>query len=613
LKYIDKKINYYENLYNIEIKYNKIKLKGIKEIEIDKIFIYYKIDTLLYIDNINLKFKLYELLIKRSIGFNDLNVNNLFFHFVRKDSVSNYSFIFERHNDNNEKIEKNGVTLAEKWCSIMEIVFGIIPDNMEISNSSIKYMNNDSLLLDLSIPYIRLTDKRFSTIINVSNRGSIISSGNINNRDKEIDLSLINKDGYQLPYVDYKYGIGVNFDTALLKLNYKYKEDNNVWFEGNMSLINGVLNYRRISNKPVELSKVALKYKMNVTGDDVEIDSSSEVSINKILFNPYIKLRFYPYKSVLIKIRKDKLESMDLFSSLPKGLFNNFEGIKTEGSFSFNLFFEYDSRQVDSLKFVSDFSSKDFKILKYGVTDFSLIRDNFKYNIYDNNGRYVRSKYMGEGSEDYVKLEDISDYLKNSVITAEDGMFRYHKGFDEYAFKLSIIRNIKEKRFAKGGSTITMQLVKNLFLNRNKTIARKLEEALIVWIIENKKILSKDRILEIYLNAIEWGPNVYGINEASWFYFDKPPIKLNLAESIFLSLIIPNPKNFMYYFDDNGNMKSFVYDYYKFISKKLLSNGKITQEEYDELFPVVYIRGHAKKFLINNLKIYNEFNEDFFD
>lgn len=131
--------------------------------------------------------------------------------------------------------------------------------------------------------------------------------------------------------------------------------------------------------------------------------------------------------------------------------------------------------------------------------------------------------------------------MQYAVLTSEDPSFFYHRGFIPDAFKESMIENIKAKRFVRGGSTISMQLVKNVFLSREKTISRKLQEMLIVWLIENKGLVSKERMFEIYLNAIEWGHGIYGIKEASQFYFSKLPSQLNLAESIFLASIIPDP------------------------------------------------------------------------
>jgi len=101
----------------------------------------------------------------------------------------------------------------------------------------------------------------------------------------------------------------------------------------------------------------------------------------------------------------------------------------------------------------------------------------------------------------------------------------------------------------RGASTISMQLVKNLFLERQKTIARKLEEMIITWLIEENRLVSKERMFEIYLNIIEWGPQVYGAQEEARFYFDKDVADLTLAEAIFMAGIIPQPKRFMVSFD----------------------------------------------------------------
>src|SRR5690606_41961669 len=105
-------------------------------------------------------------------------------------------------------------------------------------------------------------------------------------------------------------------------------------------------------------------------------------------------------------------------------------------------------------------------------------------------------------------------------------------GFVEEAIRTSIATNYKEKAFKRGGSTISMQLVKNVFLSRNKTLVRKLEEILIVWLMESTRTVSKERMYEVYMNVIEWGRNVYGITEAARYYFGKHPSQLTLGESI---------------------------------------------------------------------------------
>ena len=142
-----------------------------------------------------------------------------------------------------------------------------------------------------------------------------------------------------------------------------------------------------------------------------------------------------------------------------------------------------------------------------------------------------------------------------------------------------------------------MQLVKNVFLSRNKTIARKLEEALIVWLIENQGLSSKERMYEVYLNLIEWGPMIYGANEASRYYFNKDASRLTLAEAIFMASIIPRPKWFKYSFDENGHLRESNAGFYQLVSGKMLAKGWITSQDIEKLIPDVELKGPAKLLL----------------
>jgi monofunctional biosynthetic peptidoglycan transglycosylase len=128
----------------------------------------------------------------------------------------------------------------------------------------------------------------------------------------------------------------------------------------------------------------------------------------------------------------------------------------------------------------------------------------------------------------------------DAVIVAEDGTFWSHDGFDWFEFRESVERNLEEGRAVRGASTITQQLVKNLFLSSSKNPLRKLKEWILTWYME--KQLKKARILEIYMNVIEWGDGVYGIEAASHYYFDKPASELSRDECIRLAAIIPSPR-----------------------------------------------------------------------
>ncbi len=136
----------------------------------------------------------------------------------------------------------------------------------------------------------------------------------------------------------------------------------------------------------------------------------------------------------------------------------------------------------------------------------------------------------------------ISPYVVKAVIIAEDDKFWHHDGFDFAAMHKAMDRNIQKGRFKYGGSTISQQLAKNLYLTPSRNPVRKLKEAVITWRIENK--LSKRRILELYLNVAEWGEGIFGIEAAARHYFHKSASDLGPAEAARLVAVLPNPRRY---------------------------------------------------------------------
>ncbi len=142
--------------------------------------------------------------------------------------------------------------------------------------------------------------------------------------------------------------------------------------------------------------------------------------------------------------------------------------------------------------------------------------------------------------QEWTALKSIPQDVINAVIVSEDGTFWSHHGFDWYELKESVQRDLAEGRAARGASTITQQLVKNLFLSSSKNPLRKLKEWILTFWMETK--LKKSRILEIYLNVIEWGNGVYGVEAASMYHFGKPVEMLSRDEAARLASIIPSPR-----------------------------------------------------------------------
>lgn len=145
----------------------------------------------------------------------------------------------------------------------------------------------------------------------------------------------------------------------------------------------------------------------------------------------------------------------------------------------------------------------------------------------------------------WVPYERISIHLKRAIIAAEDSKFLNHEGFDLEGMQKAMEKNLKKGRLAAGGSTISQQLAKNLFLSANKSFVRKGQEAVITLMIETT--WSKRRILEVYLNIIEWGDGIYGAEAASRRYYRKSAAALSPGEAAALAAMVPNPR----WYEDN--------------------------------------------------------------
>jgi monofunctional biosynthetic peptidoglycan transglycosylase len=173
----------------------------------------------------------------------------------------------------------------------------------------------------------------------------------------------------------------------------------------------------------------------------------------------------------------------------------------------------------------------------------------------------------------WTPLSRISPYLVKAVLIAEDDKFWQHEGFDFEAIEKAIEKDIKQKKFKFGGSTISQQLAKNLYLSPSKNPLRKLKEAILTWRIE--KTLSKRRILELYLNVAEWGDGVFGIEAASLHYYGKPSSELGPEEASRLASVLPNPRRY----NPTGTSR-YVERRSRIIYDIMVRRGIVT-EEYD--------------------------------
>ena len=147
-----------------------------------------------------------------------------------------------------------------------------------------------------------------------------------------------------------------------------------------------------------------------------------------------------------------------------------------------------------------------------------------------------------ELKQQWVPYERVSANLKRAVVAAEDAKFSEHEGFDWEGIQKALEKNQKKGRIVAGGSTITQQLAKNLFLSASKTPWRKAQEAVITLMLET--VMDKRRILEIYLNVVEWGPGIFGAEAAARHYYGLSAAQLSAEQAARLAVLLPNPRKF---------------------------------------------------------------------
>ncbi|MDX2093437.1 MAG: biosynthetic peptidoglycan transglycosylase [Kofleriaceae bacterium] len=186
---------------------------------------------------------------------------------------------------------------------------------------------------------------------------------------------------------------------------------------------------------------------------------------------------------------------------------------------------------------------------------------------------------VGTEAEGYVVLKDIPDRVRGAFVSAEDGRFWDHRGFDTDQILRSLEIDLRERRLARGGSTISQQLVKNAFLTHRRTLDRKLQEAVLTWRLEAK--LSKRQILERYLNIVELGPRIVGIGAAARHWFDTTPRELTNRQAAFLAAMTSEPTTMSRRVRKHGGLDPDSAERVATILRAMKRDGVIDADEYE--------------------------------
>ncbi|WP_395051699.1 transglycosylase domain-containing protein [Flavobacterium sp.] len=588
-----------ERDYNSTFSVKEASFVGLSGLRFSEIILVPKnADTLFNIQKMNTSVNFWRLLIG-DVQLGTLEIENGYVQLVKNKKGRNFEAFLKK--DKNETTSLNEKRDYAKFANrIISKVLNLVPTDMKIENLSFR-LNDNGNKTTINFQKLRLVNQQLETSIKVKTNAftqRIRIQGFADPRNKTADIRFINIDtgAIKVPYLDERYGLKSSFDSIRVNIQNIDKSGGELHIDGFASIANLMINHKKIANKDVVIKNAKFDFRFLLGSDFISIDSSSTVEFNKIKFHPYLAYETEEDMIYKLKVAIPKMQAQDFISSLPDGLFSHFQGMEAEGNFEYKLDFMFNKNKPNTLIFDSNLKKENLKITKYGEANLNKLNGEFVYRAIINNVPQ-RAILVGPSNPNYTPLNQISPYLQKCVLTSEDPSFFSHRGFINEAFKQSILKNIRTKKFSRGASTISMQLIKNVFLTREKTVSRKLEEILLVYILENNRIASKERMLEVYFNIIEWGPNVYGIGEASQFYFQKRPADLTLNECLFLATIVPKPKKFMWQFDNEGNLKSFANQQQKFLSNLMLRRGILIPEDTIGYSIPINISGNAHSHL----------------
>lgn len=518
---------------------------------------------------------------KRTLILKDLSVSDMQVHAVKRGKYCNYNFIHS--SSEGQKGERNYQSQVNSWVS-------------RLADFCPKHFTADriNVLTDVDTTRVRYT---FENLIveNGKGRGGLVIQKNVEtpchwklsgamDKKKQRYEGRMVCDGKaeaigEIPFLKTfkQMELGFHEATGHFSLVKTGKKRTECVLAG--SIRNLQCQHHYLADVPVRIDSVSGRICLNVYPKAIEVDSTSTVSLNRATLHPYCRLSKNKSTRVVFKINERARDAEPLFASLPTELFQVLPLLKVNGKIDFNCLFDCDFGNVDSLKFDLNIVNhgRSFAVVE-GLGEITRFNEQFEYTFYDN-GEPVRNLWIGPNNPYFCPYHQIPELLKQAILASEDGAFFQHRGFIKSSMQSALVSDIKAGKMRRGGSTISMQLVKNLYLNRKKVLTRKFEEMALVWMIEDQRMMSKERMFEIYVNIIEWAPGVIGIGEAAEFYFHKRPSELTMPECIYLASLIRAPKHYASTLNADGTLTDVKRAELEFVADRMVVREFMTEAQ----------------------------------
>jgi len=336
---------------------------------------------------------------------------------------------------------------------------------------------------------------------------------------------------------------GVDLSAARIRGLFKAKaSDREVNVTTDATLTRVRIERRLLAPRAVRWPRLGLKVKVRYLprlrrvvldrGDLTIADVPVRLSGTLTLAAKSLRLRL---NATLPPVQCDKL-----FAAVPPELVPKLRGLKLGGRVGARLDVALDSRTLKDLKLDLTVQPKRCHVLQDPpAAQMAALKRPFTFVSHPPGAKPTRL-VMGPQNPDWREFRHLGRYVKAAFLAAEDRRFFQHRGFDLENIRRAIVSNLQHHSLLKGASSISQQVVKNVFLNHRRDLSRKLQEAILTWRME--QVLSKRRILEIYLNLVEMGPGVFGVRAAAKHYFQREPSHLNPLEAAHLAAVTPSPR-----------------------------------------------------------------------
>lgn len=345
----------------------------------------------------------------------------------------------------------------------------------------------------------------------------------------------------------------LDVERTILRANAKLEIDAQgevLSFDGEGKVIGLSVHVPRIASDPIRGMSASFRgavraaldgSKISVKGGELELGNVRLATSFDVTYRPPSGPADHPHMRWDGSFEVPLVPCQSLLDAAPQGLMPAVAGMRMAGSISLK-----GNGKIDTDKLDKDFDLKWDLASSCRVTDappsinVARFKKPFKHAVYNPKGERGADVETGPTTRGWVAYGSISRFMSIGAVSFEDARFHQHEGFDQEAIKNSIRENLRKWQFVRGASTLSMQLAKNLYLSRDKVLGRKLEEAFLTLYLE--QALTKEQILELYLNVVEFGPNVYGVADAAQHYFRTSAASLTISQAFYLASILPSPK-----------------------------------------------------------------------